>query len=86
MRIVNLLQRIEPFATKSVRLHGKLDAPDRVISSLQAYIQPLLSHQEDALKEVQEITPEFFFMPEIYSNINNQYLGINSHDTLIDQF
>ena len=57
---------------------GKTDNANRVVSSLQDMIKPILDSSVESFTGSQEMCPEFFFMPEIYSNVNNQHVGITT--------
>ena len=62
------LTRIFPFAEILIEIQGnKFDDPDRLFNSLQNTFENAISQKVD----LRELTPEFFYLPEIFHNINN---------------
>jgi len=66
------LLRIEPFTSSHISLQGgKFDLPSRLFSSMNT----MYSIVTKSLNSNWELSPEFFFMPEFLTNINNLELG-----------
>lgn len=71
--ILHYLTRVSPYIDAVVELHGKsLDKPDRSFHSVQDSLYSALNDHAD----VRELIPEFFFMPEMFLNLNKVNLGV----------
>ncbi|XP_058789390.1 neurobeachin isoform X7 [Phymastichus coffea] len=70
--VLNWLIRVEPFTTMFLALQGgKFDHPNRLFSSIALSWK---NCQRDT-SDVKELTPEFFFLPEMLVNTNRYRLG-----------
>ena len=70
------LFRTNPFSNNQIKLQtDKFDSPNRQIESLQDLCKIFRDH-----KETCELTPEYFFMPEIFLNLNYNYYGKRTKD------
>jgi len=73
--VSHYLTRIFPFSHIMIELQGdKFDDPNRLFLSLEGSFNCATSLKGD----VRELTPEFFFLPEIFLNINNLNMGLRS--------
>ena len=64
--------RLQPYTEASRTLQGgKFDLPDRLFSSLRLCWNSVTSEVSD----VRELTPEFFYLPELLLNIDNYDFG-----------
>ena len=75
--VSHYLNRIFPFTFTSLEIQSwQFDLPERLFSDLDISFNNSLTEKSD----VRELIPEFFFMPEIFQNINNLNLGIITHE------
>lgn len=75
------LIRLSPYDEGAKELQGgKFDLADRLFSSV---IDSYVSAIED-IADVREIIPEFFFLPEMFYNINNLDLGVTQNAEVIN--
>lgn len=67
------LIRVPPFDECSKELQGgKFDLPDRLFSSISDSFHSAI----DDIADVREIIPEFFYLPEMFMNINSIEFGM----------
>ena len=72
MYICNYLMRVFPFTQISIELQGRdFDKPERMFLSVVNSFYNSTSQKTD----VRELIPEFFYLPEMFININNLNLG-----------
>ena len=70
--VCNYLMRIFPFTHISIELQGsKFDQPDRLFISVESSFYNSVTQKTD----VRELIPEFFYLPEIFLNINDLNMG-----------
>ena len=70
--ILHYLLRIEPYTSEALNLHrGSFDLPDRIFGSIK---KSWLSTQSSS-SDTKELIPEFYYLPEMFVNINNENLG-----------
>ena len=69
--VCNFLMRLFPFAHISIELQGRLDDPNRLFLSVENSFDNSVSLPGD----VRELIPEFFYLPEMFLNINDLNLG-----------
>jgi hypothetical protein len=75
------LIRMEPFTTSHINFQaGKFDVPDRMFMSVGETFSGLMSD----MSEYWEVTPEFYFCPEIFENLNGFNLGVSGGRTIND--
>ena len=66
--VSHYLTRIFPFAFISIEIQGeKFDDKDRLFTSMQKTFESAMSLKDD----VRELIPEFFYLPEMFLNLNN---------------
>ena len=71
--VCNYLMRIFPFTHIAIELQGsKFDQPDRLFLSVENSFYNSVTQKTD----VRELIPEFFYLPEIFLNINNLNMGV----------
>ena len=69
--VCNFLMRLFPFTHISIELQGNLDDPNRLFLSVENSFMNSTELQGD----VRELIPEFFYLPEMFLNINDINLG-----------
>jgi len=81
--ITYYLVRVFPFSSMRIELQGKnFDDPNRLFNSLSESFNCALTQKSD----VRELTPEFFYFPEMFYNINKLNLGeIKNRETKIEE-
>ena len=80
--ICNFLVRLFPFSNISIELQGnKLDASDRIFFSIGKTFEMCTSLKTD----VRELIPEFFYLPEMFLNMNNIDLGTKEDGEKVDE-
>ena len=80
--ICNFLIRLFPFSNISIELQGnKLDASDRIFFSISKTFEMCTSLKTD----VRELIPEFFYLPEMFLNLNNIDLGTKENGDKVDE-
>ena len=71
--VCNYLMRIFPFTHIAIELQGsKFDQPDRLFLSVENSFYNSVTQKTD----VRELIPEFFYLPEIFLNINDLNMGV----------
>ena len=71
--VCNYMTRIFPYTQISIELQGdKFDDPNRLFTSIKTSFKSATSQKAD----VRELIPEFFYLPEMYMNINDLDMGI----------
>ncbi|XP_038062031.1 WD repeat and FYVE domain-containing protein 3-like isoform X2 [Patiria miniata] len=77
MIVASMMVRMEPFTKHFLRLQGgHFDLADRMFHSIK---DAWLSASERNIADVKELTPEFFYLPELLTNHNNFDLGIKQN-------
>ena len=77
----NYLMRIFPYSFIAIELQGNgFDSPNRLFNSIEDTLYNIL-HQKSDLRE---LIPEFFYLPEMFMNINTINFHINSKNELVD--
>ena len=72
MYVCNFLMRLFPFTHISIELQGhKFDNPERMFLSVTNSFYNSITQKTD----VRELIPEFFYLPEMFLNINGLNLG-----------
>ena len=70
--VCNYLMRLFPFAHISIELQGnKFDDPNRLFLSVDKSFMNSVTQKTD----VRELIPEFFYLPEMFRNINKLNMG-----------
>ena len=79
--VTHFLSRIFPFSYILIELQGKkFDDPDRLFISVKNSYHNSISQNGD----VRELIPEFYYLPEIYKNINNFDMGIRRNKEKVE--
>ncbi|XP_060234506.1 lipopolysaccharide-responsive and beige-like anchor protein isoform X2 [Meriones unguiculatus] len=74
------LLRIEPFTTYFLNLQGgKFDHADRTFSSIS---RAWRNSQRDT-SDIKELIPEFYYLPEMFVNVNSYNLGVMDDGTVV---
>ncbi|KAM7399046.1 hypothetical protein PAMP_018340 [Pampus punctatissimus] len=73
------LIRIEPFTTFFLSANNKFDHPDRTFSAIA---RSWRNCQRDT-SDVKELTPEFYYLPEMFVNSNGYHLGMRDDRTMV---
>ena len=78
--VCNFLMRLFPFTHISIELQGsKLDDPNRLFLSVNESFNNSISQKTD----VRELIPEFFYLPEMFLNINDINLGKKEDNSIV---
>ena len=83
--VLYYLLRIDPFTTLAYELQGgKFDHADRLFHSVASTWKSCYNDMSD----VKELIPEFFYLPEMFKNVNNIDFGVNQkgekvHDAVL---
>ena len=81
MYICNFLTRLFPFTHISIELQGsKFDNPERLFLSVKNSFYNSITQKTD----VRELIPEFFYLPEMFLNINELNLGNLEDGTIVE--
>ena len=76
------LLRLEPFARHHLLLQsGHFDHSDRLFQGLKVSWE---SSSSKSVGDVKELTPEFFFLPEVFCNAMQFALGYKQNGVLVD--
>ena len=71
--VCNYLMRLFPFTHISIEMQGKgFDKPDRLFLSVKSSFYNSTTQKGD----VRELVPEFYYLPEMFKNINKLNMGI----------
>lgn len=78
---LNWLVRIEPFTSYFLNLQdGKFDHADRTFHSISTAWK---NCQRDT-SDVKELIPEFFYLPEMFMNLNKYNMGVTQENTQVN--
>jgi len=79
--VTDYLVRLFPYSLCSIELQGaEFDNPNRLFHSFES----ALINMTDEKSDVRELIPEFFYLPELFININNINLGTLSNESKVD--
>ena len=79
--VLHYLLRMEPFTSLHIKLQsGRFDVADRQFHSFVRTWDSIFNNGSD----VKELIPEFFYLPEFLSNLNNYDLGTSHSGQRID--
>ena len=79
--VSNYLIRLFPYTFSAIENQGKgFDSPNRLFSSIEDTLFNISSQKSD----LRELIPEFFYLPEIFMNINSIKFGIKSNNEKVD--
>ena len=77
----NYLMRLFPLSFTAIELQGKgFDSPNRLFYSIEETLYNISSQKSD----LRELIPEFFYLPEMFMNINNINFHKRHDDELVD--
>ena len=78
--VCNFLMRLFPFTHISIEIQGnKMDDPNRLFLSVMKSFNNSISLKDD----VRELIPEFFYLPELFLNINDINLGKQEDNSIV---
>jgi len=78
--VCNFLTRLFPFTHISIELQGnKLDDPNRLFLSVSKSFTNSITQKTD----IRELIPEFFYLPEMFLNVNDINLGNLEDNTIV---
>ncbi|XP_075054984.1 lipopolysaccharide-responsive and beige-like anchor protein [Mixophyes fleayi] len=78
--VLSWLLRIEPFTTFFLNFQGgKFDHADRAFSSVS---RAWRNSQRDT-SDIKELIPEFYYLPEMFVNVNDYSLGVMDDGTVV---
>lgn len=81
MMVASYLIRLQPFMAAFSLIQGGLDHADRMFYSVQSAWD---SATGSNMTDVRELTPEFYFLPEFLTNVNNYDFGLRAGGQSID--
>ena len=83
MYVTHFLMRLFPYSSIIIELQGnKFDDPERLFFSINSTFNSATTHKTD----VRELIPEFFYLPEMFLNINHLNMGsVNEIDEHTNQ-
>ena len=80
--VTGFLMRLFPYSFMSIELQGEnFDQPDRLFFSVEETLIQIFSSNNN---DIRELIPEFFYLPEMFMNINNIDFGKTSNEIHID--
>ena len=78
--VCNYLTRIFPYTHIGIELQGdKFDDPNRLFTSVKSSFKSATTQKAD----VREIIPEFFYLPEMFINLNDLDMGVKDNGTKV---
>ena len=79
--VANYLTRLFPFSHIMIELQGnKFDDPDRMFLSVENSFNNSTTQKTD----VRELIPEFFYLPEMFKNVNDLNMGVKENKELVN--
>ncbi|BHF59417.1 protein kinase A binding [Sparganum proliferum] len=79
--VLNYLIRLEPFTTLFLNMQGgKFDHPNRLFHSIESTWSGCMKSSTN----VKELIPEFFYLPEMFENVNQYRFGKLEDGALVD--
>ena len=79
--VTDYLVRLFPYSFWAIELQGNyFDDPNRLFFSLEG----ALIKMAEQFNDLRELIPEFFYLPELFININNINLGTRSNESKVD--
>ena len=80
--VCNYLIRLFPFTQICIEIQGDgFDSPHRLFTSIEKAFKNASTQSTD----VREIIPEFFYLPEMFKNLNSLNFGKYDEDNLVDK-
>jgi hypothetical protein len=74
--------RINPFTQNMIKLQSdKFEHPNRMFNSFRETWDILEKYSDN-----RELTPEFYFLPEVFLNLNLNNFGVRTDNTRVDNF
>jgi hypothetical protein len=81
MMVASYLVRLQPYMAAFSLIQGGLDHADRMFYSVQGAWD---SATGSNMTDVRELTPEFFFLPDFLTNVNDYDFGLRASGQSID--
>lgn len=81
LRVGNLMQRLEPFTSLYLELNGVPENSDRIHASNSWIIDAVNANN---LNFCCELNPEFYYLPELFTNENFIHVSINTSNENVD--
>ena len=79
--VCNYMTRIFPYTQIGIELQGdKFDDPNRLFTSVKSSFKSAITQKSD----VRELIPEFFYLPEMFINVNDLNMGIKDDGTKVN--
>ena len=79
--VCNYMTRIFPYTQIGIELQGdKFDDPNRLFTSVKSSFKSAITQKSD----VRELIPEFFYLPEMFINVNDLDMGIKDDGTKVN--
>ena len=79
--ISNYMIRLFPFSFLAIELQGDgFDNPNRLFSSIEETFNNIITQKSD----LRELIPEFFYLPEMFINLNFFYFKDKKNEELVD--
>ena len=76
---MSYLVRIEPFTSLFIEYNGKLDHPDRMLSDVLGLWRKVFT----APQWNSELTPEWYYLPQMFINKDFWYFGLDCNDKTV---
>jgi hypothetical protein len=78
--VCNYMTRIFPYTHIGIELQGdKFDDPNRLFTSVKISFKSATTQKAD----VRELIPEFFYLPEMFINLNDLDMGVKDNGTKV---
>ena len=78
--VCNYMTRIFPYTHIGIELQGdKFDDPNRLFTSVKSSFKSATTQKAD----VRELIPEFFYLPEMFINLNDLDMGVKDNGTKV---
>eukprot|EP00347_Sterkiella_histriomuscorum_P012473 403368442 len=75
------LIRLEPFTDSFIQVNKNLDNPDRLVQSIEHSFHSIESDAQNN----SELTPEYFYLPEVFRNHNLNHFGSNREGKSVNE-
>ena len=83
MYVSHYLCRLFPFSQLRIELQGEnFDVAERLFSSIETTFESATTQKTD----VRELIPEFYYLPEMFENINHLNIGIKKSNVALPQW
>ncbi|CUG57926.1 Hypothetical protein, putative [Bodo saltans] len=82
--VLQSLVRVQPFGDYFLDMNSKLDEPDRVFESMANTYSNYTGTNSRLSKDVREMVPEFYCLPEMLRNTNEVPFGVKQDGSVVD--